>query len=124
MEPKLLEHHSYVVVLPHTHACRGDEQVSVAGPAEPGQTPKVTRNGPAWIARVKLSKSGRIVYFNGKALKRAIGGGISGNHVDLQTGEEYWVSGVKKDGLDRHGLARASSRSRRARDQASRSSAS
>jgi hypothetical protein len=58
--------------------------------------------GPAWIARVKLSKSGRTVYFNGKALKRASGGGVAGNHFDIQTGEEYWVSGVKKDGMDRH----------------------
>jgi hypothetical protein len=59
-------------------------------------------NGPAWIARVKLSKSGRTIYFDGKALKRATGGGVSGNHFDLMTGEEYWVSGVKKDGEDRH----------------------
>lgn len=59
-------------------------------------------NGPAWIARVKLSKSGRTIYFNGKALKRAPGGGLSGNHFDIQTREEYWVSGVKKCGLDRH----------------------
>ena len=59
-------------------------------------------NGPAWIARVKLSKSGRTIYFNGKALKRAAGGGVSGNHYDIQTGQEYWVSGVKKKGLDRH----------------------
>ncbi len=56
--------------------------------------------GPAWIVHVKLSRSGNTVYFNGKALKRR--GGISGNHVDLETGEEYWVSGVKKDGTDRH----------------------
>jgi hypothetical protein len=59
-------------------------------------------NGPAWIAHVKLSKSGRTVYFNARALKRATGGGASGNHFDVQTGEEYWVSGVKKSGLDRH----------------------
>ena len=58
-------------------------------------------NGPAWIARVKLSKSGRTIYFNGKALKRAARG-VSGNHYDVQTGQEYWVSGVKKRGLDRH----------------------
>jgi hypothetical protein len=58
-------------------------------------------NGPAWIAHVKLSKSGRTVYFNGRALKRA-SGGVSGNHFDVQTGEGYWVSGVKKSGLDRH----------------------
>jgi hypothetical protein len=59
-------------------------------------------NGPAWIARVKLSKSGQTVYFNGKALKRATGRGIAGNHFDVETREEYWVSGVKKDGQDRH----------------------
>jgi len=59
-------------------------------------------NGPAWIARVKVSKSGRTVYFNGKALKRATGGGVSGNHFDIETRDEYWVSGVKKDGRDRH----------------------
>ena len=58
--------------------------------------------GPAWIARVTFSKSRRTVYFNGKALQRASGGGIEGNHFDLRTGEEYWVSGVKKKGLDRH----------------------
>lgn len=57
-------------------------------------------NGPAWIARVGLSKSGRTVYFNGKALKR--GHDIAGNHLDLAAREEYWVSSVKKDGTDRH----------------------
>jgi hypothetical protein len=59
-------------------------------------------NGPAWIARVKVSRSGRTVYFNGKALKRASGGGIAGNHYDIRSGQEYWVSGIKKNGLDRH----------------------
>ena len=59
-------------------------------------------NGPAWIARVKVSRSGRTVYFNGKALKRATGGGVSGNYIDIETYEEYWVSGGKKNGLDRH----------------------
>jgi hypothetical protein len=49
-------------------------------------------NGPAWIAKVGVSKFGRTLYFNGKALKR--GSGISGNHFDLETGEEYWVSNV------------------------------
>lgn len=57
-------------------------------------------SGPAWIARVQLSRTRRTVYFDQRALKRA--SGVSGNYVDLQTGEEFWVSGVKKDGLDRH----------------------
>lgn len=57
-------------------------------------------NGPAWVAKVGVSKSGRTLYFNGKAPKR--GQAIAGNHFDLETGEVYWVSNVKRDGLDRH----------------------
>lgn len=59
-------------------------------------------NGPAWIARVTVSKSGRTVYFNGRALKRTGRNGGRGNHWDLENGDEYWVSGVKKSGHDRH----------------------
>lgn len=58
--------------------------------------------GPAWIARVCFSRSKATVYFNGRALKRAKGGGVSGNYFDIESGEEYWVSGVKKNGRDRH----------------------
>ncbi|MEN6577707.1 MAG: hypothetical protein ABFD90_15290 [Phycisphaerales bacterium] len=50
---------------------------------------------------MQTSRSGQTVYFNGKAFKRA-GGGSGGNHYDLETGERYWISGVKKDGSDRH----------------------
>jgi len=57
-------------------------------------------DGPAWIGHVQLSRSGRTVYFNGKALKR--GRGISANHFDIETGEQYWISGIKKNGEDRH----------------------
>lgn len=58
-------------------------------------------NGPAWIARVGTSKSGRTIYFNGRALKRG-SAESGGNHFDLVTGESFWVSGVKRDGTDRH----------------------
>jgi len=57
-------------------------------------------NGPAWIGLVSFSKTGTTVYFNGKAFKR--GQGISGNHYDIETGYEYWISGIKKDMTDRH----------------------
>ena len=57
-------------------------------------------NGPAWIARVKVSKSGRTIYFNGRALKQRSSG--PGNFIDLETHECFWVSGVKRDGTDRH----------------------
>lgn len=58
--------------------------------------------GPAWITRARLSKSGRTVYFNGRALKRLGGRGISGNYGCLESGDEFWISGVKIAGGDRH----------------------
>jgi hypothetical protein len=57
-------------------------------------------NGPAWIGKVKYSKSGQTVYFNNKGFKRFQG--INSNFYDIETGEEYWISGVKKNGEDRH----------------------
>jgi hypothetical protein len=62
-------------------------------------------NGPAWIGYVTQSKSGRTLYFNGRGLMKLKGqrrGASGGNYVDMETGESYWVSGVKKDGQDRH----------------------
>lgn len=29
-------------------------------------------------------------------------GGSGGNYVDMESGDSYWVSGVKKNGQDRH----------------------
>jgi len=29
-------------------------------------------------------------------------GESGGNYIDMETGESFWVSGVKKDGQDRH----------------------
>lgn len=59
-------------------------------------------NGPAWIGMAEFSKSGRTVYFNGKALKNSNAQGIAGNYFDIENGDEYWVSGIKKNGTDRH----------------------
>ena len=62
-------------------------------------------NGPAWIAYVEQSKTGRTVYFNGRGLMKLKGqrrGAGGGNYVDMETGESFWVSGVKKNGQDRH----------------------
>src|SRR5262245_2793348 len=58
-------------------------------------------NGPAWIGRVQISRSGRTVYFNGRAFKRTTRG-VSGNYYDIESGEEYWISDVKRRGQDRH----------------------
>jgi hypothetical protein len=59
-------------------------------------------NGPAWIGKVEFSKTGQTVYFNGKSFKKLKSGGIAGNHYDLESDDEYWISGVKKNGQDRH----------------------
>jgi hypothetical protein len=59
-------------------------------------------NGNAWIGLVSFSKSGKTVYFNGKAFQSLTGMGISGNYFDVESGDEYWISGVKKDMSDRH----------------------
>jgi hypothetical protein len=62
-------------------------------------------NGPAWIGYVIPSKTGRTVYFNGRALMKLKGqrrGESGGNYSDMETGESFWVSGVKKDGKVRH----------------------
>ena len=59
-------------------------------------------NGPAWIAFVLTSRSGRTIYFNGRALQASTSGGGVGNHYDLETREKYWVSGVKRSESNRH----------------------
>lgn len=57
-------------------------------------------DGPAWIGRIKSSKTGRTVYFNGRIFRKK--NGNFGNHIDTETGGEYWISAPKKNGCDRH----------------------
>ena len=62
-------------------------------------------DGPAWIGYVTSSKTGRTLYFNGRGLMKLKGqrrGDSGGNYVDMETGESLWVSGVKRNGEDRH----------------------
>ena len=59
-----------------------------------------TDAAPAWIAHVWPSSSGKTLYFNDMALK--LSSGRDSNHFDLVTGEDYWVTGVKKKGSNRH----------------------
>jgi len=41
------------------------------------------------IGWVTFSRSGLTVYYRGRKLQRLKGGGVSGNHFDSETGEEY-----------------------------------
>lgn len=62
--------------------------------------------GPAWIGKVEFSKSGNTIYFNGLALKKMTGTAFaysdSANYYDLENRKGYWISGIKKNGQDRH----------------------
>lgn len=59
-------------------------------------------NGPAWIGFAGYSKTGATLYFNGKAFKSLKGLGISANYYEVETDHQYWISGVKRNGWDRH----------------------
>ena len=59
-------------------------------------------DGEAYIGYVEQSKTGRTIYFNDVGLSRVTRGGVMGNYVNVENGEEYWVSGVKKRGTNRH----------------------
>ncbi len=58
--------------------------------------------GPARIGFAERSKSGKTVYFNDQAFQSCKGRGVGANYFDLESGEEYWISGVKRDLSDRH----------------------
>jgi hypothetical protein len=58
-----------------------------------------TDRGPAWISRVQFSKSGRTVYFHGRTLRHFRS--FDANHYDVETNENFWVSGPHRDGGDR-----------------------
>lgn len=64
--------------------------------------------GKAWIGLSEFSKSGKTIYFNNKAFKKQTGivyANINkSNYYYLETDECYWISGIKKNGQDRHQL--------------------
>lgn len=57
-------------------------------------------DGPAWIGKAFLSKTGKSVYFNGLCFSKHSRG--AGNHYEVLSGDYYWISGIKKNGTNRH----------------------
>jgi hypothetical protein len=57
--------------------------------------------GPARIGRVSFSKTGRTLYYRGRSFQSLKGAGFKSNYYDVETGDEYWISGPRKDGRDR-----------------------
>ncbi len=58
------------------------------------------------IGWVSFSQTGRTVYYRDKQLQRSKGQGIRGNYFDVETGEEYWISGIKARGSNAHRAGR------------------
>lgn len=58
-------------------------------------------SGPARIGRVTFSKTGKSLYYQGRRFQSLAGQGFKANYFDVATGDEYWISGCKKDGSDR-----------------------
>ena len=56
-------------------------------------------SGDSRIGRVSFSKSGRTIYYKGKTFKPIKG--FKSNYYEIETKEEYWISGCKKNGEDR-----------------------
>jgi hypothetical protein len=61
----------------------------------------------ARIGWVEFSKSGRTVRYRGRELIAIGGRGVSGNFLDANTSEEFWVSGVKQRGSNAHPAEKA-----------------
>lgn len=56
--------------------------------------------GPARIGRVTYSKSGRSLSYAGRTFRPLGGRGYKANYEDVSTGEQFWISGPRRDGAD------------------------
>ena len=57
-------------------------------------------DGPARIGYVKTSKTKKTIYFNNHAFQKY--NGNYANYIDIENGDEYWISGLKKKESNRH----------------------
>jgi hypothetical protein len=57
--------------------------------------------GEARIGRVFFSKRGKTLRYRGKSFQSLKGQGSKANYFEVESGDEYWISGCKRDGSDR-----------------------
>jgi len=58
--------------------------------------------GEAVIGKVSFSKTRKTIYYKNKSFASLSGRGFGkANYYDVETREEYWISGPRKDGCDR-----------------------
>ena len=56
--------------------------------------------GPARIGWVEFSKTGRTLRYRGREFQSPQVKRSKANFVDVETGEEFWISGPRRDGAD------------------------
>ncbi len=54
--------------------------------------------GPARIGRVEMTKLGKTIYYRGRTFRTLRGRGFKANYFDVETGEQFWISGPRRDG--------------------------
>lgn len=57
-------------------------------------------SGPARIGRVRFSRSGQSLHYQGKTFTTLKGHGFKSNYFETESGDHYWISGCRKDGMD------------------------
>lgn len=57
--------------------------------------------GDARIGRVFFSKTGKTLYYRGRTFRTLAGAGFKSNFRDIENGDEFWISGPRKDRNDR-----------------------
>jgi hypothetical protein len=58
-------------------------------------------HGTAHIGRVTFSRTGATLHYKGKSFQSLKGSGFKANYFDVESGEHYWISGPRRDGVDR-----------------------
>ena len=56
--------------------------------------------GPARIGRVSFNRTGKTISYQGRRFRSLSGNGFKANYFDVDTMEQYWISGCKSDGTD------------------------
>ncbi|MBY0503824.1 MAG: hypothetical protein K2X03_07935 [Bryobacteraceae bacterium] len=56
--------------------------------------------GPARIGRVTFSKTGATLYYGELEFRSRKGAGFKSNYYEVNSGDEYWISGPRRDGAD------------------------
>lgn len=56
--------------------------------------------GPGRMGRVTFSKTRRTLYYRGQRFRSLKGAGFKSNYYCVETGEDYWISGPKRNGGD------------------------